>query len=111
MKTLLALIASLLVATASTADYAIYEIDAANPMFIVEILADMCNEDLNLLPGVSCTMSIEHWSMDLILPAGNIQLMELEQITVLFCKVGDVVGTEPKITVNGWPRPCGGIEV
>ena len=113
MKILLALIASIFVVAAGSAkaDSAIYEITTETPMFVAEQIAYICNGDMNILDGVSCTMSIEHWSMDLVLPIGNVPMMQLEEIATLFCKVGEAIGSEPKITINGFRRPCGGIEV
>jgi len=116
MKTLLALGTSILIATACSAEPEIITADlihddGGRAMFVIEQLAYLCNEEMNLLPDVSCSMSIEHWSMDLTLPVGNVLTMELEQVTTLFCKIGEVVGYEPRITVNGLRSHCGGIEI
>ena len=83
----------------------------AESMSIVDQIADLCNGDMNVISGVSCDMSIENWTMDLTLPAGDVLVMEFEQLAELFCKIGDIVGMEPKITLNGMSRACGGIEV
>ena len=113
MKILLVLVASIFVSLASSAeaDYAIYEVNAPNPMVIAEQMLYLCNEEVNSLPDVSCFMSIERWSMDLTLPVGNLFMSELEEIATLFCQLGEAVGHEPEITLNGRPRLCGGIEV
>jgi hypothetical protein len=78
---------------------------------VLDALEYLCNDQYNSLPNVSCIMSIENWSMDLILPIGNVPLMQLENIADIFCRVGDVLGREPAITVNNMRRACGGIEV
>jgi hypothetical protein len=92
-------------------DLDILEEIATESMNIVEEVAYLCNVEINNMPYVSCTMSIERWSMDLALPAGDASMLELELITSVFCRIGELIGVEPEITVNGLKRACGGLEV
>jgi len=81
------------------------------PTGVLAALSYLCNDQMNSLPGVSCILSLDDWTMDLILPVGNIELMRLGNIVGIFCRVGVVLGREPSITVNRMRRACGGIEV
>ncbi len=110
MKTLLTIITTGLMglACSQAPDLSTLEGIASETWEITNDLAYICNTDLNMLPDVTCVMSIKDWTMDLTYsktdPINAPFLVplsaDLEWVPDLFCRIGGLVDSEPKITVN-----------